>query len=78
MQLEKLPWSILFGTSFFSLSKKHACHTISWNNNRGNEVLVSFIFSIVTHLIENFSSAVTYNLFITLGLITSVPVSAGV
>lgn len=31
----------------------------------------------MTHLLANFSSAITYDLFITLGLITSVPVSAG-
>lgn len=32
---------------------------------------------LVTHVLGNFSFAVTYDLFITLGLITSVPVSAG-
>lgn len=32
---------------------------------------------LVTHVLGNFSFAVTYELFITLGLITSVPVSAG-
>ncbi|XKL61869.1 hypothetical protein PGB90_001702 [Kerria lacca] len=49
LQWDKLPWSILFGASFFFL---------------------------ITHLLGNFSVAVTYDLFITLGLITSVPVSA--
>lgn len=32
---------------------------------------------IVFHILTQFSAAVTYNLFVTLGLITAVPVSAG-
>lgn len=41
---------------------------------------VSFIYaSIVSvfHILTQFSAAVTYSMFVTLGLITSVPVSAG-
>ncbi|XP_065210398.1 solute carrier family 35 member F3 isoform X2 [Planococcus citri] len=49
LQWDRLPWTILFGASLFSL---------------------------ITNLLGNFSFAITYDLFITLGLITSVPVSA--
>ena len=36
-----------------------------------------FFFISVSNLLTNFGIALTYDLFITLGLITSVPVSAG-
>lgn len=35
------------------------------------------ISSAVFHILTQFSTAVTYSVFVTLGLITSVPVSAG-
>lgn len=35
------------------------------------------VFLTVANLLGNFSVALTYDLFITLGLITAVPVSAG-
>lgn len=35
------------------------------------------VFLLLFHILTQFSGAVTYNMFITLGLITSVPVSAG-
>lgn len=40
-------------------------------------ILIFSIFVSVANLLGNFSVALTYDLFITLGLITAVPVSAG-
>lgn len=48
-----------------------------------NEILIYIVlkkknrFLTVFHILTQFSSAVTYSMFVTLGLITSVPVSAG-
>lgn len=39
-------------------------------------LLIASILLLFFHILTHFSSAVTYNMFITLGLITSVPVSA--
>lgn len=39
-------------------------------------ILFVFLFA-VANMLGNFSIALTYDLFITLGLITAVPVSAG-
>jgi len=39
-------------------------------------LLIASVFFLFFHLLTQFSGAVTYNMFVTLGLITSVPVSA--
>lgn len=39
--------------------------------------IVIYLLPKVFHILTQFSAAVTYNMFITLGLITAVPVSAG-
>lgn len=40
-------------------------------------LLVASVLLLVFHILTQFSSAVTYNMFVTLGLICAVPVSAG-
>lgn len=42
-----------------------------------NWILTKMSLILVFHILTQFSSAVTYSMFVTLGLITSVPVSAG-
>lgn len=78
MPWESLSWTILFIACILMLGKnsqtklRTVCKSI---------VIYIFIFSlfpaIVFHILMQFSVAVTYTMFVTLGLITSVPVSAG-
>lgn len=41
------------------------------------DIKILFCCYVVANMLGNFSIALTYDLFITLGLITAVPVSAG-
>ncbi|XP_054266377.1 putative thiamine transporter SLC35F3 isoform X1 [Macrosteles quadrilineatus] len=50
--------------------------TLYWDRLPWPALLAASILSLVANLLGNFSVAVTYDLFITLGLITAVPVSA--
>ncbi|CAH0559366.1 unnamed protein product [Brassicogethes aeneus] len=50
--------------------------TLSWDRLPWLALLVASLLSLVANLLGNFSVALTYDLFITLGLITAVPVSA--
>ncbi|CAG9853816.1 unnamed protein product [Phyllotreta striolata] len=50
--------------------------TLHWNMLPWPALLTSSVLSLVANLLGNFSVALTYDLFITLGLITAVPVSA--
>lgn len=75
IQWDKIPWLILIGTSFFTLGK----FNIDFISHQLDNSCTHAYFSHfpVTHLIGSFSQAITYDLFVTLGLITSVPASAG-
>lgn len=68
LQWEKIPWPALLSASVLSLSM--LLRLI-------NSFNFTFLLFSVANLLGNFSVALTYDLFITLGLITSVPVSAG-
>ncbi|KAG8285614.1 hypothetical protein J6590_076749 [Homalodisca vitripennis] len=50
--------------------------TLYWDRLPWPALLLASILSLVANLLGNFSVALTYDLFITLGLITAVPVSA--
>ncbi|XP_031357912.1 uncharacterized protein LOC116181661 isoform X5 [Photinus pyralis] len=50
--------------------------SLHWDRLPWPALLASSILSLIANLLGNFSVALTYDLFITLGLITSVPVSA--
>ncbi|RZF49144.1 hypothetical protein LSTR_LSTR008430 [Laodelphax striatellus] len=50
--------------------------TLYWDKLPWPALLAASILSLVANLLGNFSVALTYDLFITLGLITAVPVSA--
>ncbi|XP_072390083.1 solute carrier family 35 member F3 isoform X1 [Diabrotica undecimpunctata] len=50
--------------------------TLHWDMLPWPALLTSSVLSLVANLLGNFSVALTYDLFITLGLITAVPVSA--
>lgn len=64
-----IPWIILLIASILLLGNLLS----SWFH-----FLTTLIFTfLVFHVLMQFSSAVTYSMFVTLGLITSVPVSAG-
>jgi solute carrier family 35, member F3/4 len=47
-----------------------------WEPLQTTVLLIASGFLLVFHILTQFSGAVTYNMFVTLGLITSVPVSA--
>ncbi|KAJ8984736.1 hypothetical protein NQ317_005001 [Molorchus minor] len=51
--------------------------TLHWDKLPWPALLTSSVLSLVANLLGNFSVVLTYDLFITLGLITAVPVSAG-
>jgi solute carrier family 35 protein F3/4 len=51
--------------------------TMPWETLTVSILLVASGLLTFFHLLTQFSGAVTYNMFVTLGLITSVPVSAG-
>ena len=51
--------------------------TMEWETVTGSILLVASILFFLFNLLTQFSGAVTYTMFVTLGLITSVPVSAG-
>ncbi|KAK5650051.1 hypothetical protein RI129_001080 [Pyrocoelia pectoralis] len=50
--------------------------SLHWDRLPWPALLASSILSLIANLLGNFSVALTYDLFVTLGLITSVPVSA--
>lgn len=50
--------------------------TVDWTQLPWPPLLAASLLSLVANLLGNFSVALTYDLFITLGLITAVPVSA--
>lgn len=72
MPWDPLPWIVLLIASILLLG-------IIYEHNSPDEMeLMTKSYSVtVFHILMQFSSAVTYNMFVTLGLITSVPVSAG-
>lgn len=47
-----------------------------WETLQITVLLIASVLLLVFHILTQFSGAVTYNMFVTLGLITSVPVSA--
>lgn len=49
---------------------------IPWETLTVTVLLIASAFLMMFHILTQFSGAVTYNMFVTLGLITSVPVSA--
>lgn len=51
--------------------------TMAWETLTVSVLLVASVLLTVFHILTQFSGAVTYSMFVTLGLITSVPVSAG-
>ncbi|XP_037051701.1 putative thiamine transporter SLC35F3 isoform X7 [Bradysia coprophila] len=56
---------------YFSGTESMPWERVSWII-----LLIASVLMLVFHILTQFSAAVTYNLFVTLGLITSVPVSA--
>lgn len=75
MSTQRMPWIVLLLASILLLGKR-------WlkNPNWYYSTLLAFhvhVFFTVFHILMQFSSAVTYNMFVTLGLITAVPVSGG-
>jgi len=69
---DRLPWMILLSASTLSLGTKQ----LSVSASHCLIILYTFSFS-VANLLGNLSVAFTYDIFITFGLITAVPVSAG-
>jgi len=69
---DRLPWMILLSASTLSLGIKQ----ISVFASHCLMILYTLPFS-VANLLGNLSVAFTYDIFITFGLITAVPVSAG-
>lgn len=51
--------------------------TLQWETVTGTILLIASVLFFIFNLLTQFSGAVTYTMFVTLGLITSVPVSAG-
>lgn len=69
---DRLPWMILLSASTLSLGTKKTSVFAE------TSVFIMVFFSIsVANLLGNLSVAFTYDIFITFGLITAVPVSAG-
>lgn len=78
---DRLPWPALLSASCLSLGENSPYIIYFDFDNLFHLILKYFsdtcvVFS-VANLLGNFSVALTYDLFITLGLITAVPVSAG-
>lgn len=65
---------ITFGKHF---AFKLVFHLTLIMKNSKKEIKIIFCYYLVANMLGNFSIALTYDLFITLGLITAVPVSAG-
>ncbi|XP_063704945.1 solute carrier family 35 member F3 isoform X1 [Culicoides brevitarsis] len=63
-------WPICVGLYFSDMEH------MPWDPLPWIVLLIASILLLVFHILMQFSSAVTYNMFVTLGLITSVPVSA--
>lgn len=76
MPWESLSWTILFTASVLMLGK--CCgRTYEYEVRQRWIHTILRVFLAVFHILMQFSVAVTYTMFVTLGLITSVPVSAG-
>lgn len=71
---DRLPWTILLSASTLSLGIRN----ISVSVTQFHRLFIYFFFvTLVANLLGNLSVAFTYDIFITFGLITAVPVSAG-
>lgn len=68
---DRLPWTILLSASTLSLGIRNISVSVTLFHH------ILFPFS-VANLLGNLSVAFTYDIFITFGLITAVPVSAGI
>lgn len=66
-----LLWPICLILYFFGVE------TMPWETLTITVLLIASVFLLFFHILTQFSGAITYNMFVTLGLITSVPVSAG-
>lgn len=76
MPFESIFWIDLLIACILTLSK--CCNLLC--RSVMPQILIGFFsshFLAVFHILTQFSAAVTYSMFVTLGLITSVPVSAG-
>lgn len=51
--------------------------TMPWETLTVSILLVASVMMTIFHMLTQFSGAVTYSMFVTLGLITSVPISGG-
>lgn len=65
-----LLWPICLVLYFFEFEK------MPWETLTITVLLIASGLLLIFHILTQFSGAVTYNMFVTLGLITSVPVSA--
>ncbi|CRK94790.1 CLUMA_CG008284, isoform A [Clunio marinus] len=65
-----LLWPVCLILGFFGLE------VMPWETLTITVLLIASVLLLIFHILTQFSGAVTYNMFVTLGLITSVPVSA--
>lgn len=77
MPLESLFWIDLLIACILMLSTSKLDHSFRDHPFNSNDINCRFFKFTAFHILTQFSSAVTYSMFVTLGLITSVPVSAG-
>lgn len=75
MHLARLPWAALLSASILHLGR-YLIYDLFFCSFFFLQLTI-FHFVSAANMLGNFSIALTYNLFITLGLITAVPVSAG-